>query len=75
MSGANTVHQLTIDFPMSRRDGRVVHMCLNSNCFYCETIMSVNDLVWKEIWDHSLESIEMIPHCPSCGEVIWREME
>lgn len=53
----------------------VVHMCLNADCFYCEAIMDLDDLVWKEVWSSEYADLEMIPHCPSCGEVIWREYD
>jgi len=51
----------------------VVHICVNADCFYCETIMDFHELVWKDAWDSTLEMLTPIPHCPSCGEVIWRE--
>jgi len=51
-----------------------IHMCLNSDCFYCETILSLSDIVFKETWNSEIEDLDMIPHCPSCGEVLWREV-
>lgn len=53
----------------------VVHMCLNADCFYCEAILDIDDLVWKSVWSHADEDLTLIPHCPSCGEVIWREID
>lgn len=53
---------------------RTVHMCLNSDCFYCETIMPVTDLVWKQAWDTTTQDLAPYPTCPSCGEVSWREV-
>lgn len=55
-------------------DGRIAHMCLNADCFYCEAILDIDDLVWKPIWNSEIEDLDLIPHCPSCDEVIWREV-
>ena len=54
--------------------GSVLHMCLNADCFYCETVLDIDDIVWRETWDRNIEDLAMIPHCPSCNEVLWREM-
>jgi len=51
-----------------------VHMCLNEDCFYCETILDFPDVVLKHVWDSNLEDLTLIPHCPSCDEVLWREV-
>lgn len=65
--------QRYFDSDFRNRD-KVVYMCLNAECFYCETIMDVNDLVWKETWDSNIEDLAAYPTCPSCGEVSWREV-
>lgn len=57
----------------SRRE-HVVHMCLNADCFYCETVIGAHDAVWKEAWDSNVEDIAAYPCCPSCDEVLWREV-
>jgi len=54
---------------------KVIYMCLNANCFYCETIMGVEDMVWRDRWCSDLEDLIPIPFCPSCDEVMWREVE
>lgn len=56
-----------------RSDEYFVHMCLNADCFYCETILDFHDLVWKEAYDTALGELVPIPTCPSCNEVAWRE--
>ena len=53
----------------------VIHMCLNADCFYCESIMDFEDIVWGEAWDSNIEDLTMIPKCPSCDEVLWREVD
>ena len=53
----------------------VIHMCLNADCFYFETIFDWDDIVWGEQWDSQIEDLAMIPKCPSCGEVLWREID
>ena len=53
----------------------VIHLCLNSDCFYCETVLGLEDIVWKEQWDSQIEDLAMIPQCPSCGDVLWREID
>ena len=68
------VRQTLLNFD-EPRSGRVLHMCLNTDCFYCETIMGVDELVWKDAWDSDLGILTPVPYCPSCGEVIWREVE
>ena len=52
-----------------------IHMCLNADCFYCETILDVTECVLKDVWDSNYEELVLIPHCPSCGEVMWREVQ
>ena len=52
----------------------VIHMCLNENCFYFECFLDLEDIVWRELWDSQIEDLAMIPHCPSCNEVLWREV-
>lgn len=68
------VHQPKLPLDL-RKAGSVVFMCLNADCFYCETIMDVNDLVWKEVWSSEIHDLTSVPHCPSCGEVAWREFD
>ena len=51
-----------------------VMMCLNAHCFYCETIMGWDDVVVRDAWDSDLEDLVPVPHCPSCDEVMWREV-
>lgn len=58
-----------------RSDERIVHMCLNADCFYCETILDFHDLVWKDVWSSELEELTPIPYCPACHTVVWRERE
>jgi len=55
------------------KDKGVDFMCLNKDCFYVEAIMSIHDLVFKNVWNSRDGTLESIPHCPSCGEVSWRE--
>ena len=51
----------------------VLHLCLNDDCFYCDSALDIDELVWKEVWNSEIEDLDPIPHCPSCGEVVWRE--
>ena len=53
----------------------VTHMCLNKNCFYDQAILDFDDLVWKHLWNSEIEDLDLIPHCPSCDEVLWREID
>ena len=59
--------------PLLFRTNEVQYLCLNDNCFYVESILAFADVVWREVWDSSLHDLAMIPHCPSCNEVMWRE--
>lgn len=65
--------QLLLNYPDSQ--GRTVYMCLNSDCFYCETILRIEDISWKDLWSSEVQDLIMVPHCPSCGEVMWEERE
>ena len=67
-------HQLTLkDQLIEPRSGSVDHFCLNADCFYCETILDVNDLVVKEVWNSDLGMMDAIGFCPSCDEPVWGE--
>jgi len=47
--------------------------CLNNDCFYLNSLLSVSEAVWKETWSSEIEDLVLVPHCPSCQEVLWRE--
>jgi len=49
-------------------------MCLNKHCFYADSILDFPDVVLKYVWCRELEDLTLVPHCPSCGEVLWREV-
>lgn len=57
---------MTMPIPnLVRRTG---YMCLNNNCFYCETYLGFDDVVFKSAWSSDLEDVIPLPHCPSCDE-------
>ena len=54
--------------------GVYILMCLNADCFYCESILDATDCVLKHVWSSEIEDLTLVPHCPSCGDVMWREI-
>jgi len=65
-------HQPRIPSLLTR--AAVLHYCLNKDCFYVDSILDLDDIVWKEVWNSEIEDLDMIPHCPSCQEVLYREV-
>jgi len=59
--------------PIARQG--VLYICLNEACFYVDAVLAVNDCVWKHVWNSDLQDLDLLPHCPSCGELIWRERD
>ena len=49
---------------------RRLYECLNPMCFYCETLLKTDEVVWKEVWDSDFEDLVMRPRCPSCSEAM-----
>jgi len=54
---------------------RVVYYCVNPKCFYEETILDFNDIVWKDRWCKDAGDLQLFAHCPSCGENLYGESE
>ena len=46
----------------------MLHYCLNPHCFYVETLLGVDDVVWKDRWHSDLKELLPVAHCPSCNE-------
>ena len=46
----------------------MLHYCLNNDCFYVETLLGVNDCVWKETWSNEVHDLILVAYCPSCNE-------
>ena len=53
----------------------VMYECANPDCFYCESMMTFEDVTWKPLWNSEIEDLDLVPHCASCGEpmMIWRD--
>lgn len=57
-------------------DGKsVIYFCLNAECFYCESIIDVNDAVPKHVWNSQIEDLDVVLHCPSCDSELWGERD
>ena len=53
----------------------LLYECANPECYYCDALLDMEDVTWKEIWNSELRDLDLIPHCPSCNEpmMIWSE--
>lgn len=47
---------------------RRLYECMNSACFYSETLLKLEEVNWKEQWNSEIEDLDMIPRCPSCND-------
>lgn len=62
-------------FPSLVIGAAVLHICVNKACFYDDSLIDLDDIVWKEVWNSEIADLDMIPHCPACHEVLWREVD
>jgi len=58
--------------PLSRT---LNYECANPDCYYCGTILWLDDVVWKEIWNSEIHDLDCVAHCPSCVQpmMIWED--
>ena len=53
----------------------LLYECANPECFYCESLLSLEDVVWKHYWNSEIGDLDLRSVCPSCGEpmMIWED--
>jgi len=58
-------------------DVGLLYECANPDCFYCGTLLSMNEVVWKDYWDRRAEDLLPRSVCPSCYQpmMIWENDE
>jgi len=58
-------------------DNALLYECANSECFYCGSLLDMEDVVWKHYWDSRAEDLLLRSTCPSCGDpmMIWSEKD
>ena len=49
--------------------------CANPDCFYCGSLIGVEDVSWIHFWNSEIEDLDMRSVCPSCNEplMIWED--
>ena len=54
---------------------KVSYECANENCFYDGALLSFEDVNFVQMWNSEIGDLDLIPHCPSCGEpmMIWSD--
>ena len=52
---------------------KLLYECANPECFYCGSLMDLEDVIWREMWNSEIRDLDVIPFCPSCAEpmMIW----
>jgi hypothetical protein len=48
--------------------GRLVYECANPECFFCESLLPMEEVVWKDYWNSTLKDLDVRPACPSCEQ-------
>ena len=53
----------------------LLYECANPDCFYCGSLLDLEDVVWKDYWDSSIEDLSVRATCPSCSDpmMIWSD--
>jgi len=51
----------------------ISYLCLNNECFYVESYLSFDDVNFKHVWNSEIDDLDMVAHCPSCGEPMIHE--
>ena len=53
--------------------GGLLYECANPDCYYCGSLMGLEDVTWKDVWNSQIGDLDLIPMCPSCNEpmMIW----
>lgn len=53
----------------------LLYECANPKCFYCEALMTFDEVVWIHYYNHELEDLDLRATCPACGDplMIWRD--
>jgi len=51
----------------------LLYECANPECFYCGTLLNLNEVDWKDFWNSQIENLDLRATCPSCAEpmMIW----
>ena len=51
----------------------LLYECANPDCFYCGSLLDMNDVEWVHYWDSDLDDLSFRSVCPSCREpmMIW----
>ena len=44
----------------------IAYTCVNADCFYCETWLDFEDVVYKSMWSSEIGDVLEVAHCPSC---------
>ena len=51
----------------------VMYECGNPDCFYVGSLLTLEDVSWRDVWNSNLQDLDLIPICPSCADpmMIW----
>ena len=53
--------------------GEYLYWCVNPDCFYDQSIIEFEDILWREAWNSDLEDVVPIAMCPACATNLWGE--
>lgn len=42
--------------------------CANEDCFFCGSLLPMDEVVWKDFWNSTIADLDVRPVCPSCEE-------
>ena len=53
----------------------LLYECANPDCFYCGSMLDLEDVAWKHYWNHDAGDLDLRAVCPSCGDpmMIWED--
>ena len=65
---------MQLPIPLKNWRADCYYECVNPQCFYNETELGYDDVVFRDMWVSDVQNVELVPHCPSCMEemIFWR---
>jgi len=51
----------------------LLYECANPDCFHVGTLLTLDEVDWKDFWNSEIEDLDLRSVCPSCKQpmMIW----
>ena len=53
----------------------MAYECGNPHCFYCASLLGLDDVVFRDRWHSEIGDLALVAFCPSCDEpmMVWED--